>query len=118
MGGENAESLSALYEVFGGNLEESIDELVPPSARAGLQMVSKVDSAGPTKNALDGLNRWRETLSLILNNRCQGDHQALAVLGKLLEDYKRIEAAHICYLFSRNPAKSVIFGGSDEEQTP
>ncbi|KIW56945.1 hypothetical protein PV05_05557 [Exophiala xenobiotica] len=116
--GENAESLSALYEVFGGNLEESIDELVPPSARAGLQMVSKVDSAGPTKNALDGLNRWRETLSLILNNRCQGDHQALAVLGKLLEDYKRIEAAHICYLFSRNPAKSVIFGGSDEEQTP
>ncbi|KAK5554717.1 vesicle coat component [Exophiala xenobiotica] len=114
--GENTESLSALYEVFGGNLEESIDELVPPSARAGLQMVSKVDSANPTKNALDGLNRWRETLSLVLNNRCQGDHQALAALGKLLEDYNRIEAAHICYLFSRNPAKSVIFGGGDEEQ--
>lgn len=115
--GENSEPLSALYEVFGGNLEESIDELVPPSARAGLQMVSKVDTTGPTKNALEGLNRWKETLSLILNNRSQGDHQALTVLGKLLEDYNRIEAAHICYLFSRNPLKPVIFGGFDEEHT-
>ncbi|KIW27037.1 uncharacterized protein PV07_06818 [Cladophialophora immunda] len=113
--GENTESLSALYEIFGGNLEESIDELVPPSARAGLQMVSKVDMGGPTKNALDGLNRWKETLSLVLNNRCQGDHQALAVLGRLLEDYNRIEAAHICYLFSRNPQRPVLFGGLDEE---
>ncbi|KAJ4551765.1 vesicle coat component [Exophiala dermatitidis] len=116
--GANAESLSALYEIFGGNLEESIDELVPPSARAGLQMVSRVDPVGPTKNALDGLNRWKETLSLVLNNRCQGDHQALAVLGKLLEDYNRIEAAHICYLFSRNPARPIIVGGLDDEQTP
>ncbi|KAI1627150.1 Sec23-binding domain of Sec16-domain-containing protein [Exophiala viscosa] len=116
--GENAESLSALYEIFGGNLEESIDELVPPSARAGLQMVSKVDTSGPTKNALDGLNRWKETLSLVLNNRCPGDHEALAVLGKLLEDYNRIEAAHICYLFSKSPAKPIIFGGVDEEHAP
>ncbi|KIX10480.1 uncharacterized protein Z518_01563 [Rhinocladiella mackenziei CBS 650.93] len=116
--GANAEPLSALYEIFGGNLEESVDELVPPSARAGLQMVSKVDVGEPTKNALDGLNRWKETLSLVLNNRCQGDHQALAILGKLLEDYDRIEAAHICYLFSRNPARPIIFGGVDDEQTP
>ncbi|KAK5065058.1 hypothetical protein LTR84_000893 [Exophiala bonariae] len=114
--GTNAESLSALYEIFGGNIEESIDELVPPSARAGLQMVSKVDSLGPTKNALDGLNHWKETLSLVLNNRAPGDHQALAVLGKLLEDYQRIEAAHICYLFSRSPAKPVIMGGIDDAQ--
>ncbi|EXJ79630.1 hypothetical protein A1O3_07909 [Capronia epimyces CBS 606.96] len=116
--GTNAESLSALYEIFGGNVEDSIDELVPPSARAGLQMVSRVDAAGPTRNALEGLNRWKETLSLVLNNRCQGDHQALAVLGKLLEDYNRIEAGHICYLFSRNPAKPLIVGGLDDEQTP
>ncbi|KIW96981.1 uncharacterized protein Z519_02372 [Cladophialophora bantiana CBS 173.52] len=113
--GVNTESLSALYEIFGGNLEESIDELVPPSARAGLQMVSKVDTGGPAKNALDGLNRWKETLSLVLNNRCQGDYQALAVLGRLLEDYNRIEAAHVCYLFSRNPQRPALFGGLDEE---
>ncbi|KIW17252.1 hypothetical protein PV08_04443 [Exophiala spinifera] len=116
--GENSESLSALYEIFGGNLEESIDELVPPSARAGLTMVSKTDSTGPTKNALEGLNRWQETLGLVLNNRCQGDQQALVVLGKLLEDYDRIEAAHVCYLFSRSPARPPIFGGSDDDQTP
>jgi len=116
--GNNAESLSALYEIFGGNLEESIDELVPPSARAGLQMVSKVDTSGPTKNALDGLNHWKETLSLVLNNRAPGDYQALTVLGKLLEDYQRIEAAHICYLFSRCPAKPVIMGGIDDDQAP
>lgn len=116
--GNNAESLSALYEIFGGNLEESIDELVPPSARAGLQMVSKVDSLGPTKNALDGLNHWKETVSLVLNNRAPGDYQALAVLGKLLEDYQRIEAAHICYLFSRCAAKPVIMGGIDDAQIP
>ncbi|OAG34397.1 hypothetical protein AYO21_11455 [Fonsecaea monophora] len=113
--GENTESLSALYEIFGGNAEESIDELVPPSARAGLQMVSKVDTGGPAKNALDGLNRWKETLSLVLNNRCQGDHQALAVLGRLLEDYNRIEAAHICYLFSRNTQRPLLFGGLEED---
>ncbi|OCT50793.1 COPII coat assembly protein SEC16 [Cladophialophora carrionii] len=113
--GENTESLSALYEIFGGNLDESIDELVPPSARAGLQMISRVTTGGVTRNSLDGLNRWKETLSLVLNNRCQGDHQALAVLAKLLQDYNRIEAAHICYLFSRNPQRQLLFGGPDEE---
>jgi len=114
--GANAQSLSALYEIFGGNLEESIDQLVPPSARAGLQMVSKVDAAGPTKNAFDGLDRWRETLGLVLNNRSPGDQEAVIILGKLLADYGRIEAAHICYLFSRSPAQPVIMGGADEPQ--
>ena len=113
--GGNTESLSALYEIFGGNLDESIDELVPPSARAGLQMISRVDTGGPAKNNLDGLNQWKETLSLVLNNRSQGDHQALAVLGKLLQDYNRIEAAHICYLFSRSLQRPPLFGGLDEE---
>ena len=112
--GINTESLAALYEVFAGNLDESIDELVPPSARAGLQMVSKVDSTGPTKNALDGLDRWRETLSLILNNRSAEDHQALAALGGLLASYGRIEASHICYVFSRAPGRAPIFAGADD----
>ena len=112
--GTNTESLAALYEVFAGNLDESIDELVPPSARAGLQMVSKVNSTGPTRNALDGLDRWRETLSLILNNRSAEDHQALAALGGLLASYGRIEASHICYLFSRTSGRSPIFAGVDD----
>ena len=112
--GANTESLAALYEVFAGNLDESIDELVPPSARAGLQMVSRIDSSGPTRNALDGLDRWRETLSLILNNRSADDHQALAALGGLLARYGRVEASHICFMFSRAPGRSPIFAGADD----
>lgn len=114
--GNNSESLSALYEIFGGNMEESIDQLVPPSARAGLQMVSKIDSAGPTKNALDGLDRWKETLSLVLNNRSHDDQRALATLGALLGSYGRIEAAHICFLFARGVSLPSIFGGIDDPQ--
>ena len=109
--GDNTESLAALYEVFAGNWEGSIDELVPPSARAGLQMVSKAAGPGPTRNALDGLDRWRETLSLILSNRSPGDAQALVALGQLLASYGRIEAAHICYIFAKPQG---VFSGVDD----
>lgn len=109
--GENVESLAALYDVFSGNWEESVDELVPPSARAGLQMVSKTAGSGPTKNALDGLDRWRETLSLILSNRSTDDSQALIALARLLSGYGRVEAAHVCYVFSKAPG---LFGGPDD----
>lgn len=114
--GANTEPLGALYEVLAGNLEESVDELVPPSARAGLQMVSKVDSAGPTKSALGGLDKWRETLSLVLNNRTAEDHKALAALGRLLASYGRTEASHICHLFANSPVLPSVFGGADDPQ--
>lgn len=111
--GDNTESLAALYQIFAGNWDESIDELVPPSARAGLQMVSKTASTGPTKNALDGLDRWRETLTLILSNRSPDDGKALVSLGQLLAGYGRTEAAHICYIFAKTPG---LFGGADDPQ--
>ncbi|OQE34890.1 hypothetical protein PENCOP_c015G06065 [Penicillium coprophilum] len=108
----NTESLAALYEIFAGNIEESIDELVPPSARAGLQLISKANGQGPTKNALEGLDKWKETLGLVLNNRSSEDHQALLSLGRLLTSYGRTEAAHLCYIFSR----AAVFGGPDDPQ--
>ena len=111
--GNNTESLAALYQIFAGNWEESMDELVPPSARAGLQMVSKTAATGPTKNALDGLDRWRETLTLILSNRSADDGRALVSLGQLLAGYGRTEAAHICYIFAKSPG---LFGGPDDSQ--
>ena len=111
--GDNTESLAALYQIFAGNWDESVDELVPPSARAGLQMVSKTASTGPTKNALDGLDRWRETLTLILSNRSPDDGKALVSLGQLLAGYGRTEAAHICYIFAKTPG---LFGGPDDPQ--
>ncbi|KAI5245787.1 hypothetical protein E4T43_02928 [Aureobasidium subglaciale] len=110
--GENSQSLAALYEVFAGNWEESIDELVPPSARAGFQMISK---AGPSaKNPLDGLDQWRETLCLIISNRSNNDVQAISALGKLLSSYGRSEAAHTCYLFAK---ASAHLGGADDDKS-
>ncbi|KAJ5375593.1 hypothetical protein N7517_007599 [Penicillium concentricum] len=108
----NTESLAALYEIFAGNIEESIDELVPPSARAGLQLISKADGHGSTKNALEGLDKWKDTLGLVLSNRSSEDHQALLSLGRLLSSYGRTEAAHVCYIFSR----AAVFGGPDDPQ--
>ncbi|KAJ5936124.1 hypothetical protein N7454_005422 [Penicillium verhagenii] len=105
--GGNTESIAALYEIFAGNVEESIDELVPPSARAGHQLISKADGQGASRNALDGLESWRDTLGLVLSNRSSDDNQALLALGNLLASYGRIEAAHICFIFSRG----AVFGG-------
>ncbi|KAH8586139.1 Sec23-binding domain of Sec16-domain-containing protein [Bisporella sp. PMI_857] len=125
--GENTESLAALYEIFAGNLEESIDELVPPSARAGFQLVSTSGSGSSAKDALDGLDRWRETLGLVLSNRSANDNQALTALGKLLSGYGRAEAAHICFLFARkhsvfggidDPTSSMVLVGSDHHRQP
>ena len=112
--GRNTESLAAMFQIFAGNWEESVDELVPPSARAGLQMVSKTAAAGPTKNALDGIDRWRETLTLILANRTTNDSEALVALGRMLASYGRTEAAHICYIFAKGHS---IFGGPDDQQS-
>ncbi|KAL8973796.1 MAG: hypothetical protein Q9197_001966 [Variospora fuerteventurae] len=111
--GENTESLAAIYEVFASNWDESIDQLVPPSARAGLQMVSKAAPTGPTRNALDGLDKWRETLALILSNRTPDDENALVALSRLLAGYGRIEAAHLCLIFTKPTS---LFGGIEESQ--
>ncbi|KAI0169634.1 Sec23-binding domain of Sec16-domain-containing protein [Hypoxylon sp. FL1284] len=109
--GHGNESLAALYGVLSGNFEESVDELVPVHARAGLQLMSPSASVGASQDALAGLDRWRETLGLILSNRSFGDAQALGSLGNLLSGYGRAEAAHICYIFARNCA---VFGGLDD----
>lgn len=108
--GHNNESLAALYDVLSGNHEESVDELVPAHARAGLQLVAKDSSSGVSKDAMGGLDKWRETLSLILSNRTPDDARAINSLGNLLSGYGRAEAAHICFLFARS---QTIFGGLD-----
>lgn len=114
--GDDNEPLAALYEIFAGNAEESVDELVPVSARAGLQFVSTNTGTGSSKNALDGLNKWRETVSLVLSNRSPQDHQALLALSRLLGSYGRVEASHICALFAKSASIPVI-GGLREPQS-
>ncbi|KAG6007212.1 hypothetical protein E4U21_006231 [Claviceps maximensis] len=109
--GHNNESLAALYKVLSGNYDDCVDELVPSHARAGLQLVSTETSSGPTKDAMDGLDKWRETLTLVLSNRSSEDIRGLNALGKLLSSYGRAEAAHICFIFSRSLS---VFGGLDD----
>lgn len=111
---QDSRSLAALYEVFAGNWDESIDQLVPLAARQGFHMINTADQSGQARDAAEGLEKWRETLTLIVNNRSNGDENALIALGKLLISYGRVEAAHVCYLFARNVA---VFGGADDAQT-
>ncbi|KAJ8120188.1 hypothetical protein ONZ43_g3040 [Nemania bipapillata] len=108
--GHGNESLASLYSVLSGNFEEAVDELVPVHARAGLQLMS-TSTSSTSQDVLAGLDKWRETLGMILSNRRQGDGQALRSLGNLLSGYGRAEAAHICYIFAKQFA---IFGGLDD----
>lgn len=109
--GHNNESLAALYSVLSTNFDECVDELVPVHARAGLQLMSTTNATAEAKDALAGLDKWRETLGMVISNRSQGDVQALTALGNLLSRYGRAEAAHICYIFARTHA---VFGGLDD----
>lgn len=110
--GGDGRSLAALYQVFAGSAEDCVDELVPPSARAGFLMMSKADGSR-AGNPLEGLDQWRETLALVTSNRTPTDTQSLVALGKLLASYGRCEAAHICYLFARQLAKH---SGADDTE--
>lgn len=104
-------SLSALYSIMAQNWDESVDELVPASARAGFQMMSTADAGGQSQTGLEGLNKWQETLSLVVGNRSPQDEFGLAALAKLLKHYGRIEASHICSLFAPS---LVRLGGLDD----
>ncbi|EMC96793.1 hypothetical protein BAUCODRAFT_490045 [Baudoinia panamericana UAMH 10762] len=110
--GPDGRSLATLYQIFAGNSEECVDELVPPSARAGFQMVSKTDGMA-SSNPLDGLDQWRETLGLVTSNRTSNDGPSILALGKLLTSYGRIEAAHTCFLFARTSPK---YSGADDAE--
>ncbi|CAM1508089.1 Fc.00g049370.m01.CDS01 [Cosmosporella sp. VM-42] len=109
--GHANESIGALYKILSGSHEDCVDELVPSHARAGLQLMSTAAGSGPTRDVLDGLDKWRETLSLVLSNRSMDDMRGLNALGNLLSSYGRAEAAHVCFLFARNVS---VFGGLDD----
>jgi COPII coat assembly protein SEC16 len=110
--GSDARSTAALYQVFAGNSEECVDELVPPSARAGFRMISKADGS-VAGDPLEGLDQWRETLGLITGNRTPSDGASLLALGKMLSGYGRMEAAHSCFLFARSLVKH---SGADDAE--
>lgn len=94
--GEGVESLAVLYEILAGNWAESVDELVSASTRVGVPMLGGAPNGN--ENVEEKLDRWRETLGLVLNNRSPGDAEAILALGKLLVGYGRVEAGHIWYV--------------------
>lgn len=94
--GEGVESLAVLYEILAGNWAESVDELVSASTRVGVPMLGGAPNGNG--NVEEKLDRWRETLGLVLNNRSPGDAEAILALGKLLVGYGRVEAGHIWYV--------------------
>ncbi|KAI6869830.1 hypothetical protein KC343_g2464 [Hortaea werneckii] len=126
-GSDASRSLAALYQIFAGNSEDCVDELVPPSARAGFRMVSRSDGS-VSGNALEGLEKWRETLGLVVSNRTPNDGASLVALGKLLVSYGRVEAGHTCFLFARSLVKQsgaddpeahfVLLGGTHKPSSP
>jgi hypothetical protein len=90
--GEGSESLAMLYATLAGNWEESVNELVPLSARTGVPMLS---STQEERSVEDRLAKWRESLALILSNRSAGDQTSILALGRLLAGYGWTAAAHI-----------------------
>lgn len=123
--GHNNESMAAFYKILSGNYEDCVDELVSSHARAGFQMVSTQLGTGASNAGLDGLDKWRETLALVLSNRSTDDVKGLNELGRLLSSYGRAEAAHICFMFGRSlshfggihePGVDFVLLGSDHRQ--
>jgi hypothetical protein len=91
--GNGSESLAVLYETFAGNWEQSVDELIPPSTRMGMPMLSTGQMQ--ERSLEERLSKWRETLGLILSNRSPGDQASIIALGRLLSSYGWIAASHI-----------------------
>jgi hypothetical protein len=106
--------MAALFQVFAGNWDESVNELVSVSAQAGFQMVNTKTGSAQQADALAGLEKWKETVLLILGNRSAADFNALIATGRILATYERFEAAHICFILAGTNA---FFGGPDDPRS-
>ncbi|OLL24933.1 COPII coat assembly protein sec16 [Neolecta irregularis DAH-3] len=114
--GEGSESLKVLYEVFAGHGSDAVEELLPPSSLF-VHSNTQVDISGH-------LDRWRETLTMILANKTAGDTEAIAALGTQLEFNFLI---YISYILSRDvstfeaidaPKKNMVLVGASHEKYP
>ncbi|KAK9234865.1 Sec23-binding domain of Sec16-domain-containing protein [Lipomyces kononenkoae] len=99
-------SLAAVYEVFAGCGDESMNALLPPG-----MALSVGASNGPSQQVPTQLAKWRETLAMILLNRSDDDMEAIGSLGKLLASYGHTYAAHTCYIFAR---PRIVLGGRED----
>ncbi|CAG8583915.1 4203_t:CDS:2 [Dentiscutata erythropus] len=135
------ECLRVLYSLFAGNgpinqflphstllnrvtqpSPTTIFPLVPPTTNAAqLNTSANLQYSPATMNPLyssatcdipiESLEKWRETLAIILANRSPGDNQAISALGDMLKEFGWINAAHVCYILS--PQSSTQSGIDD-----
>ncbi|GAA6060928.1 hypothetical protein JCM10212_003836 [Sporobolomyces blumeae] len=113
-GTEGREALRVAYSMFAGLGAESIEQFVPPHS---LGPQSQLLPAAPIGGATSvgnftlsdsNLEKWRDTVGMIVANRTAGDSAALTALGDALAANGWIEAAHVCYFLS--PQTSLVGG--------
>ncbi|GAA6050336.1 hypothetical protein JCM3770_002969 [Rhodotorula araucariae] len=122
-GAEGREALRVAYGMFAGLGAESIHQFIPPrtlgSATPGLLPPAPIgNGAGstplsrvPSESAHlpeHTLEKWQDTVGMIVANRTAGDAGALTSLGDALNANGWTDAAHICYLLS--PQTSLAMG--------
>ncbi|BGP48551.1 hypothetical protein JCM10450v2_004427 [Rhodotorula kratochvilovae] len=122
-GAEGREALRVAYGMFAGLGAESIHQFIPPRslgpptpgllppAPIGNGAASSPLSRVPSESAHlpeNTLEKWQDTVGMIVANRTAGDSGALTSLGDALNANGWTDAAHICYLLS--PQTSLAMG--------
>ncbi|GAA5877989.1 hypothetical protein JCM1840_000133 [Sporobolomyces johnsonii] len=111
---EGREALRVAYSMFAGLGAESIHQFLPPrslapQAQSQLLPPAPIGTAPSSPNTRFDtetklpeatLDKWRDTVGMIVANRTAGDSAVLTALGDALASNGWIEAAHICYLLS------------------
>ncbi|BGP16572.1 hypothetical protein JCM10213_000516 [Rhodosporidiobolus nylandii] len=122
-GNEGREALRVAYSMFAGLGAESIHQFVPPRALGPQTLLPAAPvgngapasaplSRNPTGDAQplseETLEKWQDTVGMIVANRTAGDAAALTALGDALAANGWVAAAHVCYLLS--PQTSLATG--------
>ncbi|CAG8498209.1 3942_t:CDS:2, partial [Scutellospora calospora] len=90
----------------------NISQLPPANVRySPVSMNTLYPSSATCDIPIESLDKWRETLTMILANRTPGDNQAILALGDMLKEFGWIDAAHVCYILS--PLSSIQSGIDD-----
>ncbi|GAA5877576.1 hypothetical protein JCM8547_007735 [Rhodosporidiobolus lusitaniae] len=128
-GAEGREALRVAYSMFAGLGAESIHQFVPPRslgpqapsllppASIGGGLASAPLSRVPTETNNGGerlseatLEKWQDTVGMIVANRTAGDSAALTALGDALAANGWVAAAHVCYLLSPQTSLATVLG--------
>ncbi|KAI8083014.1 Sec23-binding domain of Sec16-domain-containing protein, partial [Halteromyces radiatus] len=99
----NRQGLRVLYALFSGMGASSSKYKIAKKKKKKKKKVHSPLQIGQ-------LDKWQETLGLILANRTTKDFEAITALGDIMKNHGWLNAAHICYLLS---PQSSLLSGSD-----